>query len=271
MKTWSFAKYAGCGNDFIIFDNQSNDFPLHRSVIQKLCHRHHGIGADGVLLLERSEVTDFRLRIFNSDGSEAEMCGNGMRCFVKWLMAKGYPQSVFHIKTMDNIITAESSGDMITLDMGKPANIQWNLSLKYDNRFLRIHSLNTGVPHAVHFVDNAEEVDILKIGSYLRNYSLWSPKGTNATFAQKMGSHHLKIRTYERGVEGETLACGTGAAAAAVAAAYEGMEGPIKIETRSGDLLTVEFKSENNAFSNIKLTGPATFVFQGSISLNNLT
>lgn len=268
MTQWSFAKYVGCGNDFILFDNRSETFPAFPLFIQRLCHRQKGIGADGVLLLENSIRADFRLRIFNSDGSEAEMCGNGLRCLIKWLIHLGFQYPLYRIEVMREILTARVVDRAICIHMGSPRNIQWDIPLRFENQFLRVHSLNTGVPHAVVFVDDVESVNLLKLGAYLRNYSLWMPMGINVTITQKMDEQRIKIRTYERGVEGETLACGTGATAAALAIARQkGCVSPVRVETRSGEELQVTFSFENHKFYNVTLTGNAEYVFQGEIHL----
>lgn len=268
MKRWSFAKYVGCGNDFILFDNRLQTFPTFPSLIQRLCQRQNGIGADGLLLLENSTKADFRLRIFNADGSEAEMCGNGLRCFVKWLIHLGFQSPLYHIEVMQDILTAKQTDNAICIHMGSPQSVQWDISLRFEHQFLRIHSLNIGVPHAVLFFEDIENINLLKLGAYIRNYSLWAPKGTNLTVVQKMDHQKLKIRTYERGVEGETLACGTGAAAAALSAARQnGFSSPIMIQTRSGEELKIEFSFENQKFSNVTLTGSAECTFRGEVDL----
>jgi diaminopimelate epimerase len=265
---WSFAKYVGSGNDFILFDNRSGTFPILQSVIQRLCQRQWGIGADGMLLLEYSTQADFRMRIFNSDGSEAEMCGNGLRCFVKWLASMGIQGQPYRIEVMQRLLTAAQVGDAICIEMGSPRNIQWNIPLRFENQFLLVHYINTGVPHVVLFVKNVEEVNLEKLGSYIRNYSLWMPKGSNVTVAQQTGNGRIKIRTYERGVEGETFACGTGAAAAALTAArHYCCSSPVSIETRSGETLSIGFTVEDLKFSNVTLTGSAECTFQGEIDL----
>lgn len=274
MKSWSFAKYVGCGNDFILFDNRLGNFPLRRSLIQRLCQRQKGIGADGLILLENStsQEADFRFRIFNSDGGEAEMCGNGMRCFVKWLASMGFQQEAYRIETMQSILIAEHIGQNICVEMGTPRNIQWDIPLRFENRFLRVHYLNTGVPHAVLFTDNIEEINLIKLGHYIRNYSLWMPQGTNVTVAQKKEDLRLKVRTYERGVEGETLACGTGAVAAALAAARQyQMNGPIYVENCLGEELLVEFAYENQKFLSVTLTGPAECSFEGKVDIEDVS
>jgi diaminopimelate epimerase len=266
---WSFAKYVGCGNDFILFDNRHTLFPCSQPcIIQALCHRQQGIGADGVILLENSAHADFRLRFFNSDGSEPEMCGNGLRCCVKWLVDSGFRIQTVRIEVMHRILTARKLENAICIEMETPRNIQWNIPLQYENRLLHVHHLNTGVPHTLFFAKNIEQINLEKFGNYIRNHSLWSPKGTNVTIAQKVNPQTIKVRTYERGVEGETLACGTGATAAALAAAYlYQLISPLKIQTRSGEELNVGFLLQQDCFSNVTLTGPATCLFHGEIDL----
>lgn len=270
MTHWSFAKYVGCGNDFIIFDNRLETFPIFQPLIQRLCLRQKGIGADGLLLLENSKKADFRLRIFNSDGSEAEMCGNGLRCFIKWLTSLGFQNHSYRIEVMQRILTASQIGNVVCVEMGSPRNIQWDIPVRFEEQFLRVHYLNTGVPHVVLFMENIDSVNLIKLGSYIRNYSLWKPNGTNFTIAQKIDSQKLKIRTYERGVEGETLACGTGATAAALAAARQsGYSSPVIVQTYSGEELEIGFSFENQIFSNVTMKGSAECTFMGEIDLKH--
>ena len=266
---WSFEKYAGCGNDFILFDNRAGTFPLsHPAIIETLCNRKRGIGADGVLLLEKSKDADARMRIFNADGSEAEMCGNGLRCFAKWLATLGVQFPTLSIEVMGRKLKTRKVGDAISIEMGIPANIEWNIPLDYANQTLTVHHLNTGVPHTLLFVDELDSIDLNELGPMIRNHQLWNPKGTNLTIAQQTGPQNLKIRTYERGVEGETLACGTGATAAALAAAHLfGMMSPLVIETLSKEELTVHFDHQNGNFSGVTLTGGAQLIFKGAIVL----
>lgn len=266
---WSFAKYVACGNDFILFDNRQSLFPLSRSsLIPYLCHRQRGIGADGVLLLESSTLADFRMRIFNSDGSEAEMCGNGIRCFVKWLADIGFQGPVYRIETKERILTALQSDDMVSIEMGGPTDVQWDISLSYENQSLHVHHLNTGVPHTVLFVKDIDHFNLLELGSYLRDHPFWMPNGTNVTIAQQISPGEFKVRTYERGVEGETLSCGTGAAAAALAAAYQNrLLSPLTVRTRSGEELRVGFLEQRHRFTQVTLTGPASCTFRGEIDL----
>jgi diaminopimelate epimerase len=155
--------------------------------------------------------------------------------------------------------------------MGSPRNIQWDIPLRFEKHFLRVHYLNTGVPHVVIFTENIEDINLIKLGSYIRNYSLWTPQGTNVTAVQKKEGPRLKVRTYERGVEGETLACGTGAVAAALAAARQyQINGPICVETRLGEELQIGFTCENQKFLHVTLTGPAECTFEGKVDLETL-
>jgi diaminopimelate epimerase len=266
---WPFAKFVGCGNDFILFDNRHGNFPLSQpGLIKWLCHRQEGIGADGILLLENSMLADFRMRIFNSNGSEAEMCGNGLRCFVKWLADQGLQRQIYRIEVMHRILTALLVKNTVCIEMGKPVNSQWNIPLSFENQLLNVHHLDTGVPHTILFVKDLTHIKFIELGAYIRNHSRWMPKGTNVNLAQQTGPQTFKIRTYERGVEGETLGCGTGATAVALAAAYQyHLSSPIIIQTSSGEELSIEFLQQEQDFSNVTLTGPVQGIFQGEIDL----
>lgn len=264
---WSFAKYVGCGNDFILFDNRSGLFRKNdRALIKKLCHRHWGIGADGLILWEYSTKADSRMRIFNNDGSEAEMCGNGLRCFVKYIHEFGIKKSHYHIETMDGPLAATLQEDEVTIEMGLPQTYAWNIPLSYEGKTITASHLNTGVPHVVLFFDDVDAIDFPKLGHTIRHHQQFSPKGANVNAAQVMEGGKIKVRTYERGVEAETLACGTGAIAVALAAAHHyGVNSPSYIETRSGEGLRVQFDSHQSRYTNVTLSGPCHCIFQGII------
>jgi len=267
---WPFAKSVGCGNDFILFDHREGGLSLFPALIQRLCQRERGIGADGLILLERSTRADYRMRIFNCNGVEAEMCGNGLRCFVKWLVSLGLQRESYRVEVMEEILVARQRDNNVCIEMGSPRHVQWDIPLRFEGKFLRLHYLNTGVPHAVLLVKDIENINLLKLGRYIRNNSLWMPQGTNVTIAQKLNDQKVKIRTYERGIEGETLACGTGATAAALAVAHcFELSGPLIIETRSGEDLTIEFSFENQKFEHVTLIGPAELTFFGEIELKD--
>ncbi len=266
-----FTKMNGAGNDFVVLDNRTGSQSLNREQIQKLCDRHRGIGADGLLAVEPAEGSaDFRMRYYNSDGGEAEMCGNGARCFARFASSLlPASKSSVTFETQAGLIVAEFNGDLVTLDMGIPRDLMAPQSLDLTGRAFDVHFLNTGVPHAVAFVDDVENIEIRAQGSALRYHAAFAPKGTNANFAQVVKSDRLILRTYERGVEDETLACGTGVCATALLHALAtGAPSPIHVEVRGGDTLSVSFeKSGATEFQNVRLTGPADFVFEGTISL----
>lgn len=266
----AFSKYSGCGNDFILIDNRKELFPHNNSaLIAKLCRRPEGIGADGIVLLENSQQADYRMRIFNADGFEAEMCGNGLRCLKKFIEALGVKASSLMIETKERKLKVEENGEGIMASLGEPKHIKLHLSLAIDNTSYVTHYLDTGVPHAVHFVNRLEEVDVNGLGRKIRFHDAFAPKGANANFVELQGEHHIALRTYERGVEQETLACGTGAAASAIAAVliYH-LKPPIKVETRSGIPLIVNLIFDEQAvIKEVQQTGPASFHFQGTIAL----
>lgn len=265
-----FSKYVGCGNDFILFDNRAHDFPLEdRSLISKLCHRQCGIGADGIVFLESSLQADFRMRIFNRDGSEAEMCGNGIRCLMRFIQDLGFNNSFYHIETMQRLLKVAVSEGGVCVEMGNPTHIQWDILFNGEDQTYELHYLNTGVPHIVLFIEDIDQIKLDRLGPYIRYHSLFAPEGTNVNLAQVSSSSCIKIRTYERGVEGETLACGTGATAVALATAYKyGYEGPLSIETRLKENLIIDFRRDKNTFRDVTMTGPAYRTFQGTIFLN---
>lgn len=254
-----FSKYEGCGNDFILVDHRTPFFPpSNHSLIVKICHRKHGIGADGLIFLERSQKADFKMRIFNADGSEAEMCGNGIRCLFKFIQELGVPGNAFHIETVGSILHVSQDGVDVEVDMPIPYDFRWNISL--DPYVL--HYLNTGVPHAICFTDNLETTDVFANGRKIRHLPFFAPKGTNANFVSLISKNEIAIRTYERGVEDETLACGTGCTAAAIAAVkIKGAEAPVFVKTRSGETLKINFNPE---LTQVTMTGPATFIYSGS-------
>jgi len=265
----SFSKYVGSGNDFVLFDNRNRKFPyFHPHLVKKLCHRQLGIGADGIILLECSAKADVRMRIFNPNGSEAEMCGNGVRCFVAWLQTLGFTRPLYTIETMHRILSTKWENSVVFVDMGAPQDIRWNRTIEFLDQKLIAHHLNTGVPHLVIFVDQVRSVDVELWGETIRNHPMWAPHGVNVNFVQVLSEQKIKIRTFERGVEAETLSCGTGATAGALATAYlENFSEPIIVETKSGEELTITFAREDQTFSKVGMTGSAYCVFNGELDL----
>ena len=264
-----FTKMNGAGNDFILIDNRAGDVHLDRSQIAHLCDRHRGIGADGILLLEKAtNHADFRMRYFNADGGEAEMCGNGARCFARFANQVAEAQTKISFETPAGVISAELVGDLVTLQMTKPNDLRLDIELPVANENKTVHFINSGVPHVVIPIPRIDDVDVRREGSAIRYHKMFSPKGANVNFIEKRGPKKIAVRTYERGVEDETLACGTGIVASAlIFAANENTNGPITVIARGGDELRVGFEKIGNQFRNVTLTGPAEFVFEGTVEI----
>jgi diaminopimelate epimerase len=265
-----FTKLHGTGNDFILFDNYDIKIKSwNNDLIKKLCEFHTGIGADGFIALEKDNQFDFRMRFFNSDGFESDMCVNGSRCLCYFAHSLGYTNKEMCFKANDGSHKAKIIEDEVEVqvnynevagDKGFPDDYKLPEGVIFKN-----HS-NTGVPHIVLETENVDIVDVYKIGNELRYHSLYQPEGINVNFVQKSDNgNFLRIRTYERGVESETLACGTGATAAALCYAKEDNieEGEYKVQTNGG-LLNVKY-SDN--FKSIYLRGPVKEVFKGIYSL----
>jgi len=263
----SFWKMSGAGNDFVCLDNRKKTLRLSAKQIEALCHRQFGVGADGLLILERAKTksADFRMRYYNADGGEAEMCGNGARCFARFAqkMAKVKKKGM-RFDTGAGLVEAEFFGEEVRVQLTAPQGLDLKRQLLTSLGQLNVHSLNTGVPHTVLFVEDVGKTDILSLGAELRYHPHFSPKGTNVNFAQILGSNKLRVRTYERGVEGETLACGTGVTAVAlIASEVHGFKSPVSIKVQGGDLLKVYFQKKDGIFKEVKLLGPADFIFKG--------
>lgn len=254
---YTFYKYQGAGNDFIIIDNRDNSFNTKdNNRIQLLCDRKFGIGADGLILLENSDKYDFKMLYFNADGKESTMCGNGGRCIVAFAKRMNIIQDKTIFEAIDGIHHAEIIRDLVNLQM-----IDVNFILENKDSFF----LNTGSPHHVIFQDNIENLNVKEEGSKIR-YSKTYKKdgGTNVNFVEQVDQNIFKVRTYERGVEDETLACGTGVTAVAIAAYQANITKSkhIFIHTEGG-MLEVSFKKDEFEYNKVFLKGPATFVFKG--------
>lgn len=262
-----FWKMHGARNDFVLIDNQTRGFPVdNREFITHIAARHSGIGAEGVILIEPSESSDFRMHFFNPDGGEAEMCGNGARCAALLAFEMGVAQKKMTIETAAGQIRAEVLDDGVCLWMTQPSH--WNLhgTLEMDERQLYYAAVNSGVPHVVMRTGELRDVDVQGVGSAVRRHRDFAPAGTNVNFMQILPEKELAIRTYERGVEAETLACGTGVTACGLVAAKNGwVTLPVRVHTRSGDVLIVDAKLTEEGATNVTLTGPAEHVFEGTI------
>jgi len=251
----SFIKYQGAGNDFILIDNRNNKIILSTSEIESLCNRRFGIGADGLMLLESDLKTDFKMRYFNSDGKEGSMCGNGGRCIVAFAFEIGIQKEYYNFIAIDGLHEAYYKNNIVDLKMTEVDKIE-----KFDKDWF----LNTGSPHAVEIVNNIDKVDVATEGKILRYDHRFGKNGTNVNFIE-INKNKIQIRTFERGVEAETYACGTGAVASAIVAHQNNPEiSKYKLSAIGGDL-EVRFDKKNNKYTNIWLKGPATKVFSGII------
>jgi len=270
MDSLPFVKMSGAGNDFVVVDNRTLGLALTKELIAHLCDRHFGIGADGLLAVEPSDqpTADFRMRYYNADGGEAEMCGNGARCFARYVhpLRRAEAERVRFL-TPAGLITGEYVGDEVRINLTAPTETKLNQRADFGWGEIAYHFMNTGVPHAVVFVPDAEQVEIVAQGCAIRRSPIF-PRGTNVNFVQVADASKLIVRTYERGVEDETLACGTGVVASALLAhLVHGLALPLCVKVRGGDVLTIDARRENDTFGDVTLTGPATEIFSGEIRL----
>ena len=266
----AFWKMNGAGNDFVVVDNRDGRWALSQAQVARLCDRHRGVGADGLLAVEAAQQgADFRMRYYNADGGEAEMCGNGARCFARFAnFLQGFALERVSFETPAGVIGATFHGDLVQLQMSPPHGLRQDLALEVAGVPLEVHYLKTGVPHAVVFVGDIGEVPVKEWGAALRYHEAFAPQGANANFVHRLGASHIAIRTYERGVEDETLACGTGTVACAILHHLRtGHPAPISVDVRSGDTLEIGFRREGEAFREVTLTGPAEMVFQGCMAI----
>lgn len=259
-----FYKYQGVGNDFILIDNRekiSNELTVQH--IKKMCDRHFGIGADGLMLLNEKKGVDFEMIYFNADGNEGSMCGNGGRCIAQFASNMGIKKNEYTFSAIDGVHKAQVDLEKkVSLEMNNVSGVEFSLDH---------YVLNTGSPHYVKFVSVADEVNVVAEGRKIRNSKAFAEKGINVNFVETLGDDHIYVRTYERGVEDETLSCGTGVTASALMAAHnENGFNHVDVKTKGGNL-SVEFDKINDSeFKNIWLSGPATFVFSGEYEIKDL-
>lgn len=268
--TLDFVKMNGAGNDFILIDNRAGTIKLTTEQIVRLCNRQRGIGADGLLLLvpNKSGKADWSWDFFNSDGSAADMCGNGARCFARFVQSVASVKDQTSFETGAGVISATFHGARVTVNLTTPKELRLGEVVPAAGAKLTIHSLNTGVPHAVVFVPDADQAMVQQLGAEIRYHAHFKPKGTNVNFVQVLGPNRIRVRTYERGVEGETLACGTGVTASAlIASRVHQFTSPVQVQVQGGDLLEVTWTNVGEGFTDVKLNGPADFVFKGTIEV----
>jgi len=274
MSKLKFFKMSGAGNDFVVLDNRQGQvsalMPLNE-LAAKVCDRHRSVGADGLLLVEASDRKNFRMRYYNADGSEADMCGNGARCIARFASVIGAAGESMEFENLAGDFKAQIlAGGQVVVQMSKPQGMLLNQQLEVDGQFLVGHSLNTGVPHLVVPVRGIDEFPVVELGRKLRFHEAFQPKGTNVNFVRLLGKHAIKERTYERGVEDETLACGTGATACAILMAAAGeCESPVSVTTSGGDILEISFKLSTDV-SEVSMKGGAEITFEGELDLAQL-
>ena len=262
-----FWKLEGAGNDFIGLDGRKGGLGLNRGKIARLCDRRRGVGADGVLVVEKPKgrAADFRMRYYNADGGEAEMCGNGARCFA--LLARAATARAgksYRVQTRAGLVVLQIFGKDVRVSMTEPGLPRLKRTIVAAGRKVTLDCINTGVPHAVEFVRSLASVDVARVGRAIRVHSAFAPAGTNVNFVQIGQGGRIEVRTYERGVEGETLACGTGVVASSILSSLRrGIRPPIRVRTRGGDLLTVDFEFEAGRAKKVTLQGPARIVYTG--------
>jgi diaminopimelate epimerase len=262
-----FWKMHGAGNDFILVDDRALTFPSSDTVwLARVAARRTGVGCEGIILIQPSDKASFRMRFFNPDGSEVEMCGNGARCVARLAHEIGAAPADMTIDTVAGILKAAVAGELVRLHMIPPKDWQLDKTLTLMRKKISYSFVNSGVPHAVVTVKDLAACNVQALGSGIRYHKDFAPRGTNANFIAVTGPQSLHVRTYERGVEAETLACGTGIVAGALIAVRLGkVRPPVSVTAASGDVLTVDFRPTKDGAENITLVGPAVHVFKGTL------
>lgn len=263
-----FWKMHGASNDFILVDDRAGHFPVSdRNWLASLGPRRTGVGAEGIILIQPSQQADFRMRFFNPDGSEVEMCGNGARCVARLANEIGAAPEQMTIDTVAGRLRAQVRGDRVRLWLTAPRDWRLDRTVTVEGTTLAYGFVNSGVPHVVAEVEDLDACPVFRFGRAIRNHADFAPAGTNANFISVTGPNALRIRTYERGVEDETLACGTGIAASAlVAARRQRVRAPVAVRAASGDVLNVDFTLTADGAESVTLEGPAMHVFQGELN-----
>ena len=259
---------SGSGNDFILIDNRDGivDDTYVKQLVVGACRRRMSAGADGLLLVEKSSRADFKWRFFNADGSRAEMCGNGARCASRYAYLTGITGPELSFETDVGVVTAEVIDEQVKIGMTDPTDLKENRTLLLGETNLPYDYINTGVPHVVMMTDDIEGINVVEMGRALRHHEAFSPAGTNVNFVELIGNNTLVVRTYERGVEDETLACGTGCVAASLVMCLKHQwTSPVNVKTRSKVMLRVHFTFAEGVFSQIYLEGDARVIYHGTL------
>jgi len=268
MNPIPFTKMSGSGNDFILIDNREAVVPAENrpQFVSQVCRRKMSAGADGLILVERSDRVDFSWDFYNSDGSVAEMCGNGARCVARFAHLQGIATERMAFETIAGIIHAQVMDDAVRIKMTAPQDMLIGAELELVGQTVHFSSVNTGVPHAVIAIDHIDSAEVVEKGQLIRHHPQFAPAGTNVNFIAPLNGSLWTVRTYERGVEDETLACGTGIVASAlVLAETKGLPSPITLETRSGSRLKVYYAKTNHGYADIFLEGDARMIYAGQL------
>jgi diaminopimelate epimerase len=263
-----FYKLSGSGNDFILIDNMDGSLQVGDlgAFAKSVCARRISVGADGLIILEPSDKVDFRWRFFNADGSEAAMCGNGGRCAARFAFLRKIAPRGMSFETLAGIIDAEVKEDSVKIRLSAPHSLAMDDKIVVNGETLVVHGINTGVPHVVHFVNDISNFNVFTTGRAIRFHDHFQPAGTNVNFASVRDAHSMDVRTYERGVEDETLACGTGSVASVLVASRRGLvQSPVDVHVQSKETLKVYFKQTTDGFSDVYFEGKVTVVYQGSL------
>lgn len=264
-----FLKMHGAGNDFIMINDMHCLFEARRGIVESLCALHRGIGADGLIILRPSERAEFRMRYFNSDGGEAEMCGNGARCAALFAHEAGMAGRSMIFETDSGLVAAEILPEGVVVGLGDVTKLR--LGIRLEEAGIEVHCADSGVPHAVLIADEARAYGgerFLEVARLVRHDAEFEPRGTNFNVVSVRGKGRLVFRTYERGVEEETMACGTGAVASAVITAHLGLtDSPVVCETSGGEPLEVSFVKTPGGARNCRLKGPAVVSFRGTFKM----
>ncbi|MDR1662860.1 MAG: diaminopimelate epimerase [Endomicrobium sp.] len=266
-----FSKLTAAGNDFILIDNRESIIYEKdcQNLARKLCDRRYSIGGDGLILLEKSYCKDFKMKFFNSDGSHASMCGNGGRSIAKFAYDLGIVDSQMVFETDAGVVNAKIlSGDRVKLDLYEPKDLKRNIKVKLSDREFDVDFINTGVPHVVIFIDDIKKIDIFRYGREIRYHKVFAPSGANVNFVQVEKDNTIFVRTYERGVENETLACGTGITASGIISVLKGfVKSPVDVIAIGGDKLSVSMIVDNDKISSVVLEGPSVISFKGIVKV----
>jgi len=268
MENIEFWKMNGSGNDFILIDNRDGKVPERDmcALVKGACRRRESVGADGMIFIVNSEKYDFAWRFFNADGGEAEMCGNGSRCAARFASLNKIAGTSMTFETLAGPISAEVTGRIVKVLMPVPSGLRKDIDLRLKTGRINADFINTGVPHTVVYVQDLDQCPVFEQGREIRYHAEFSPAGTNANFIRVINPNYIEVRTYERGVEDETLACGTGSIASALAANARGMaSSPVTIKTRGGEELKIYFEKNNDSFTKVWLEGGTAIACKGRL------